>query len=1606
VSTYTGKHRAVVDAFAHLIADITASPGDAAAQRLRSVTLAALRTQLREPLSIDALAAVTAWRPPIADAERDALIGELDALAASGETPEEAALINRRDDREALLSGRLVDRLSGLQPAERLGPFDTLGGIDVWFDLYMPARRMTVREAGASAALVLTQARPPVFRHGATRIDVEPGTVWVRGNLLGAFPAGAFIGIKVTGGMLTLDHRATITDNQVEVPAPFSGSLRLDLAADVAAPVDGACAVAGASVTLPLSITFTLNGGAWTVDAGPGKAEAYGQSFNFGPCRGAWTFVERLWTAVLEYDFNPAQFDADPIGDDLAHFEGVAEILRGGLGLPVVVVNPALLGEAATGAGWFLQLKSILARWYDPDLRFSELLEAWAGITASGFTLVADGIAPLAPPVAHTYELWQIAGGEKRLPWRQTYADPFMIFYRCDVAQGEHFLATGRADVALDRPLRTDGTPVPTQTSQGAVLLHQFDGEITASLVAQVKSEPVVHQFALRNALVWTAAPLFLFARGALLPARRIDAGTLQVALGMFGWAPTLPDPYVANVFIQQPERGQTARGLLIVRVTWAAPDEAVVSFEGQLGPQLALGKRDTSPGEPRPARKSDNDPAVGLTQVEQGRLGLSKREQGEQRAAQAEEQDRRGQRVEEANQKNRAALLTIDRYLTEIVGPAPSLVLLDVSTNQDLLGVGVSARGGQDFTVSQIPNAFPVSDLAVHSPVGQMRVVALPQAQWEPVRTLDEDQDVMTMGWFPTPLASATDGGATQIGARSQKLMPIIPDDALQGTFDAYRDGTPVGMRTTFPFGLIAAVQLQPKDAGPRLADKYELTRPSFPDESSRGGIQVTARAEGGRSDNGGISPTFEGRMLQLLNGVDLASGAVLGLSVLGETLQPAGSVETVFNNDMTANPRVPVTRVDISGYGGSNFSDWNNPFAVFAEAAKVQFQLMVGRTALEIIKVNSVLHPWCIRVTRSITIERRPGGGVIRRDSGWQASSPGIFDCRYFDTNINAIAVAPYKFDAGVFRGLFNVRTIRPAPGAVFSNSGATLVPYYFDADVAFEGMPERTPGVGILGWLQTAPSGAPASPNALRALIEAQGPIGGPVDAWMDFGGSGLPFRAQRIEVGLAIDGADPLFVATARGAPSLPTTGAWSVAMRPVASVPPNGGEATPVAENRGVPLIRRYPIAYPANDTVFTEPQLGGPTGDYRFADAADLLTPANPKNEYALLQSTPTHSFLYPRPFVPSGGAPRIQTTRSPALADIYARSTSKGAFPPPANAIELAPGALHLDVSPGGRLALSAPINVVGHPTPLRIGGTPGHGSQLLYNLATMRMNIEPDRWEAEFTGLRIWSDIAGLEAITGSELRIVGATEQRSQIAEIKSLMLQEIEEILQYIPIFGQRGTQGPVDLGATNAKHEIKVEVSVKFSVPPPQVVATFPAGTGLVFTFLVKSSTGIDLATGGPKASAAFVGQLEGKIPLLSVAVATAFLIITGEVEFSLTSVSGSVTAEKLGLLAFVGIGVEGKIGPFKAYAFLGIGFVLEYNAIANTTKYGGLVALEAGVDLVIVKVKIRAELKGLVYNDAGATKCDYSGSVKVNVDIFLIISISATYKVTETTTFS
>src|SRR5262249_31728506 len=131
--------------------------------------------------------------------------------------------------------------------------FPTLGGTAVWFDIFAGAQRLQVRETGNPAPAVLfTEARLPELHLGSIRIDIEPGTVWVRGDLLPAgLPANAYVGFKVTSGSLKLDTPATINGDLVEVAPHLAGVLLLELAKDEVVPAAGACTSAAATVTLP-----------------------------------------------------------------------------------------------------------------------------------------------------------------------------------------------------------------------------------------------------------------------------------------------------------------------------------------------------------------------------------------------------------------------------------------------------------------------------------------------------------------------------------------------------------------------------------------------------------------------------------------------------------------------------------------------------------------------------------------------------------------------------------------------------------------------------------------------------------------------------------------------------------------------------------------------------------------------------------------------------------------------------------------------------------------------------------------------------------------------------------------------------------------------------------------------------------------------------------------------------------------------------------------------------------------------------------------------------------------------------------------------------------
>ncbi len=926
-------------------------------------------------------------------------------------------------------------------------------------------------------------------------------------------------------------------------------------------------------------------------------------------------------------------------------------------------------------------------------------------------------------------------------------------------------------------------------------------------------------------------------------------------------------------------------------------------------------------------------------------------------------------------------------------------------STAPELAGI---AGGAAAQEVAGTASAeFVLEGMDVRTRAANLRVFTLPQVQWEPVRTLDIDQDLVHIGHFPTPLASATDGGATLLGMRSTRLVPAIPDLAVNAALKEFGDGLGLGLLTTLPFGIKALLELRPTESpSGRPPDSIARNQPDFQVQGLQGGAQLALIAESGPTA-GEMSSSFEGAALQLLNGVELETGAPLNISVLGSLIDPTDDVQRIFNDEFGPggkHQRVPVTRLDISGYGESTFSEWLHPSAAYADTAKAQFEVLVGRAALEVIKVASILYPWGIRLTRTVTVERTAGAGVIRRDSGWQASSPGVFNFPPGESK-----AVPYIVEPGLLQGLFNVRNIRPTGGlpveftAKEGGEQVILTPKYFDADVAIDGLEgaQTLPGLGLLGFLQVEPVGERLGERDLEALIEQQGPIGGPLDGHVQVGKSGFRMRATRVEVGSATDPGSgrPELVGVLRGAPQFHQVGAWSAIRRPGPGNPHGEGEAVGVNGVQGVPVVREGQL----EGESATEIHVGAP-GEYRFADPADLHEPEAPQYEYGFLQVSPAHAFLFPRPYV-NAGVTELLTRSAPYLADVYARMTAKGVFPPSANAIQLPPNTLVVDHA-SGSMRLREAVNVTAPRPPLILASNGGDVVQLDYDEARLTSTLEDDKWSFDLTELKLWSDLLGIKKFSGWSSDLHAGTGRRPVIENISTLLASEFESTLSFLQALSTRPPLPPVDLSAINGASEIQLSVVISYWTEFPPPVEGAPPHPRLKLSLGVKGQLGWEHAHDVPatgdttmtESGAVFVwAQVEGKIPITGIwflllgaqlQVGAKFLISEkSEVESTGTEIEAPHKPSlvfALEVKAYVGVGIQAAI--FEGSLAIGVAFAIE----AAVVKVGPLVLLQAEVNLKIIKVEVSGEFKGLFFEESSGTMCEWGGTVEINVSIAFI----------------
>ena len=274
-----------------------------------------------------------------------------------------------------------------------------------------------------------------------------------------------------------------------------------------------------------------------------------------------------------------------------------------------------------------------------------------------------------------------------------------------------------------------------------------------------------------------------------------------------------------------------------------------------------------------------------------------------------------------------------------------------------------------------------------------------LPQVSWEPVINLAPPP---ILDGDPPPFFNfyPGDGGPSRLlngSADNVALAPLPLAQYLQKQSQAAAfEGAAL---FTLPWGMEALARLRPtyKDqkGNGRRGSTLELPQHTFSNGLQTAlSFQLTA----GAPIEGGLSDTFMGATVQRNNVLNTGGGST-GASTLG------GTVTQIFNQQfftllpgLDGDIGVPLTRIDLSGYGASSFSNWLHPQAAIASTSQVQFELMMGRCAHELVQVESIMYPWGIKVVRTITLLRAPSGYTLRHDSGWRADGIGQFLFHYF--------------------------------------------------------------------------------------------------------------------------------------------------------------------------------------------------------------------------------------------------------------------------------------------------------------------------------------------------------------------------------------------------------------------------------------------------------------------------------------------------------------------------------------------------------------------------------------------------------------------------------
>jgi hypothetical protein len=1278
----------------------------------------------------------------VAPQQRSRLTNLAERIAARTAPAELRVFVRDVPVRTTQMLGSVPLWAGGAAVEKTMGPFLSKDGRRLWFDFFRITRLVALYVAGRPDPAILFDVSLTKHHHGAglppvvdalTVYHLIPDSVWIDSTLLAPdAPAGVFTGLRITGGTITLTAPPQLAGGRLTVSPAAKATVTLDL--DPARAIDSdpsspyGIDARKATMRLPERMAFHFSGG-----GGPAVIEAvagaidwtvYGQPADFRRNADAPAFDAILNRVLIPLACSAQRFTVRDCASPFTTFDGAADVERSAWALPVAQIDVTGPPPAAGIGGLAVRLhKGISAAWQGLEGGAVSLANPWL-MSDPGRLNVTDLQAGNVF-CTQNYRLWQDDRNRfgSTIDCRYTAAFPFV--YNTFANGNEAFLALADTHPRVDRPvtvtgqafdIRSKGSVLIVAVNKAWKLIYLFDDNILFDNYdpAKIKTTlPSPLAVALHNAL-FKVTPVngFLLFGSLAGDMRHVEQGVVFLTLGVYAYVPTLPDPYAANLGVLKAQFERVARYersggsnvwlWLIAQTQWqpGAPADDKVDVSFHFAPLADRGDVASAPA-PAPlalsATRLRQHPFVQLfSPVPASTVGTSGNDVMSLAKA------TRGRTPDYQQIWNERF-----RFLQD-----DNFALLDVSSNANQMGVSFAWFGDRQMAMVRThevevvaapdpaTDSFPlqVQGMDVVAKSRFVRAFTTPIVSWEPVINLTppeagKQDPPAPLNYYPD------DGGPTKILNNSVRLVPVAPIPVCDMLVDAYEKepGNLTAAYFTLPFGIRSLAYLK-KASAPTASPALGFNAPSFENDLD-GGIQL--RLTAGAGFNAKEDNLFRGFTLQLNNVLDL-NGNKTDTTTLGE------DVAFVFNQEFFLPPTdlakqrgVPVTRIDVSGYGASAFSTWLNEDAKFASTSEARFDVLVGRTAHEVVQVKSIVYPWGIEVVRTITLFRVGSGYVYRFDSGWKAQSDGRFDFHFKycpdpgnpdRTKAEAEADAfPYLVHPGVVKGLFNVQNIRTAVADVlpFISSmditqfyelsptlnkpikyagGASpvpvnLQPVYFDADVALENVVQghvggRVPARKVLGFVQLAPRGIPLTPDAFKALLLRQlGSIGGPLACIMDIGKSGQKIRINFVDVNASVDaaGTAPVFVAAARGNVVLPKDGSWSLVAHARGS-----GEVTPLPESVSVPLVR---VGELAHDMTCPDTAL------LRIANPGDLLrAPGSETINFGFLQSTNTQKVLFLTPAFArqaTDAVPGKLLSRTPPLfVDAYRLMGSKAIFP------------------------------------------------------------------------------------------------------------------------------------------------------------------------------------------------------------------------------------------------------------------------------------------------------------------------------------------------------